>query len=95
MRPILTPALLATLIALGGCAKEEMSSAAVASASETTPAPLDATQIGAAASAMSTDALAQNIRTLSSDAFGGRKPNSPGEELTVAHVVNAFSELGL
>ena len=95
MRPILTPALLATLIALGGCAKEEMSSAAVAPAPETNPAPLDATQIGAAASAMSADALAQNIRTLSSDAFGGRKPNSPGEELTVAHLVKAFRDLML
>ena len=97
MRPILTNALLATLIALGGCGKEETPTTAAppARSPEITPAPIDVAQIGAATNAMSAAALEQNIRTLSSDAFGGRKPNSPGEELTVAHLVKAFRDLGL
>ena len=39
--------------------------------------------------------LLDHIETLSSDEFGGRAPGSPGEELTVAYLSDAFGELGL
>ncbi len=44
---------------------------------------------------MSAETLSDNIRTLASDAFGGRGPASEGEELTVAFLTEKFTELGL
>jgi Zn-dependent M28 family amino/carboxypeptidase len=37
----------------------------------------------------------QHVKTLSSDAFGGRGPASEGERLTVEYLVNAFKAMGL
>jgi len=37
----------------------------------------------------------QHVKTLSSDAFGGRGPASEGERLTVEYLVNAFKAIGL
>ena len=37
----------------------------------------------------------RHIEILASDEFGGRAPASPGEELTVDYLVNAFKNLGL
>lgn len=37
----------------------------------------------------------RHIETLSSDEFGGRAPASPGEQLTVDYLTDAFSGLGL
>jgi len=50
---------------------------------------------GAAAAAMSADALSSAIRTLSSDEFGGRGPSSPGEDLTLDYLTEQFASLGL
>src|SRR5690606_41725592 len=36
-----------------------------------------------------------HIRTLSSDAFRGRKPGTEGEDLTVAYLEQQFQQLGL
>ena len=41
------------------------------------------------------DRYERDVRTLSSDEFGGRAPASPGEELTVEYLVSAFREAGL
>ena len=43
----------------------------------------------------SADRLMEHIETLSSDAFGGRAPGSPGEEKTVAYLRDRFSAHGL
>lgn len=40
------------------------------------------------------DSLMQHIKVLSSDAFMGRRPFSPGEEKTVEYMKGAFSRLG-
>lgn len=40
-------------------------------------------------------ALARHVETLASDAFGGRAPGSPGEEMTINYVSNAFQDAGL
>lgn len=37
----------------------------------------------------------RHIETLASDAFGGRAPGSPGEELTVSYLIDHFTQLGL
>jgi Zn-dependent M28 family amino/carboxypeptidase len=42
-----------------------------------------------------TDRLMANIRTLSSDEFGGREPMSEGEELTLNFLEQQFREMGL
>lgn len=39
--------------------------------------------------------LLRHIRTLSSDEFEGRAPGSPGEEKTVAYLIERFRKLGL
>jgi Zn-dependent M28 family amino/carboxypeptidase len=41
------------------------------------------------------DELLQDIETLASDRFEGRAPATPGEALTVAHLVEGFQEAGL
>ncbi len=37
----------------------------------------------------------RHVETLASDAFGGRAPGSPGEELTVNYLIDHFTKLGL
>jgi len=48
-----------------------------------------------AASAMTTAGMAEHIRTLSSDEFGGRAPASPGGELTERYLEEQFRAAGL
>ncbi|MCK5576422.1 MAG: M20/M25/M40 family metallo-hydrolase, partial [Sphingomonadales bacterium] len=39
--------------------------------------------------------LATHIEILSSDAFGGRAPSSPGEEMTINYLANQFRAMGI
>ena len=41
------------------------------------------------------EALTAHVKTLSSDAFGGRAPGTEGEDLTIAYLTKAFFEAGL
>lgn len=60
------------------------------------PGPGDASDAAASAvAAMSLDTYSTAIRTLSSDEFEGRAPSTPGEELTVAYLVDRFQAAGL
>lgn len=45
--------------------------------------------------AMTETAYRRHIEILASDEFGGRAPASPGEQLTIDYLTNAFSSLGL
>ena len=45
--------------------------------------------------AITETAYRRHIEILASDEFGGRAPASPGEELTVAYLLEAFEGLGL
>ncbi len=45
--------------------------------------------------AMSVESYAEAVRTLSSDEFEGRGPSTPGEEITVAYLVEQFQAAGL
>lgn len=47
------------------------------------------------AGSFSRDSLLQHIKVLASDSFGGRKPFSKGEAMTVDYMQNAFKNLGL
>lgn len=49
----------------------------------------------AALDSISGDRMLQNIKTLSSDQFGGRGPGSQGEELTVKFLEDQFRSIGL
>jgi Zn-dependent M28 family amino/carboxypeptidase len=51
--------------------------------------------VAAASAAISAAELERNIRTLSSDEFGGRKPDTPGEQLTIELMEREFRRLGL
>src|SRR3990172_1527749 len=44
---------------------------------------------------VSVERLMENIKTLSSDEFGGRAPGSEGEEKTVSYLTEKFKEIGL
>src|SRR6187455_3438853 len=48
-----------------------------------------------AAGQISEATLKEVTRTLSSDAFEGRAPGTPGEEKTLAYLVREFSRVGL
>ena len=45
--------------------------------------------------AMSIETLKEDVRILSSDAFEGREPGTPGEEKTLAYLVERFADAGL
>jgi Zn-dependent M28 family amino/carboxypeptidase len=45
--------------------------------------------------AITSQSLLDEIKTLSSDEFEGRKPGSPGEEKTVAYMQREFQQIGL
>jgi Zn-dependent M28 family amino/carboxypeptidase len=57
--------------------------------------PLLSTVAFAQAPQFSADRLTQDIRTLSSDAFEGRGPATPGEEKTIAHIAQGMQAAGL
>lgn len=48
-----------------------------------------------AAARIDADRLSAIVRTLASDEFAGRAPGGPGEEKTVAYLIEQFRELGL
>ena len=85
---------------LGGCGREQ-------AAAQVTPAPAAESAPPAAAAAQTGDPLAlaveaideadyrRHIEVLASDAFGGRAPGTPGEDLTVDYLVKHFAGLGL
>ncbi|MDE2973928.1 MAG: M28 family metallopeptidase [Gemmatimonadota bacterium] len=81
--PAPRPALLATLLAF----------AAPAACGDASTDARDPAANGVAA--MSVENFAEAVRTLSSDEFEGRAPSTPGEELTVAYLVDKFRAAGL
>ena len=90
----LSALLLATLLA--ACATSVPPPAAVAE--RELPAPVatpPADPLAVARAAISTPTLLQDIRALASDAFEGRAPGTPGEDLTVAWLTARMRALGL
>jgi Zn-dependent M28 family amino/carboxypeptidase len=84
---------LASLLLLAACDRSEPpATAAVAPEPEASQAP-DPVAVGE--EAMNEADYRRHIETLASDAFGGRAPGSPGEELTVNYLVDYFKSLGL
>jgi len=60
--------------------------------------PLAALLLGAASAppqAISPERLSADVKTLASDAFGGRAPGTPGEAKTVDWLIAAFRDVGL
>ncbi len=55
----------------------------------------DEESIKAAVNAMSAEALAENVKALSSDEMEGRAPGSRGEEMATEYIVERFESLGL
>ena len=84
------------VLILNACDSKQSSSSTAnrAVAPAATEAPVT-DPITMAEEAISETAYRRHIETLASDAFGGRAPASPGEELTIEYLTTAFSELGL
>ena len=88
-------ALTALLSACGGDSQPPQSAKQTA---EPTPAAVPETPadpVETAVEAMTEAAYRRHVETLASDEFGGRAPASPGEELTVAYLVDHFTKIGL
>ncbi len=92
--------LLASLV-LTACNRDEPAQSAAttetaASANDTaTATESSADPIAIGEDAMNEADYRRHVETLASDAFGGRAPGSPGEELTVNYLVEYFKSLGL
>jgi Zn-dependent M28 family amino/carboxypeptidase len=87
---------------LGGCGREEPAAPVTpAPSAETAPAAPESSPAPAADPvALSVEAIDEadyrrHIEVLASDAFGGRAPGTPGEDLTVDYLVKHFAGLGL
>ena len=95
MRPFICASL---AIALAGCARDNSSSHAGASATASstfTDSAARAPAVTAAAQAIDTAALLQHIKDLAADSMEGRAPGTPGEEKAVAYLTQQFQALGL
>ncbi|NOU49238.1 M28 family peptidase [Pseudoalteromonas sp. JBTF-M23] len=68
-----------TIAVLSGCASTASNTSA---------------DVQAAYNSINAEQLAQHVKTLASDEFGGRAPSSKGEELTLAYLSEQFKALG-
>ncbi len=97
MRPALLPLALVSmsLVALGACSprnNDASTTDADAVAPAAAPAAISAHEFTATINAGD---FAQHVKTLSSDAFGGRGPGTPGEEASIDYIKTQFARIGL
>ncbi len=64
-----------------------------ACAEKPAPAVTPATRVEPAA--ISAQRLSEHVRVLASDEFGGRAPGTPGEEKTIAYLIEQFEAMGI
>ncbi|MEE4216150.1 MAG: M28 family metallopeptidase [Xanthomonadales bacterium] len=88
-------AVLAAAVLLGACSNEEPAPAVDAKPETAAESTAQDDPITAGVEAMTEAAYRRHVETLASDAFGGRAPASPGEELTVSYLVEHFKSVGL
>jgi Zn-dependent M28 family amino/carboxypeptidase len=86
---------LAAAVLLGACSNEEPAPAVDAKPETAAESTAQDDPITAGVEAMTEAAYRRHVETLASDAFGGRAPASPGEELTVSYLVEHFKSVGL
>lgn len=79
---------LAALAALSACKREAPDAAPAAASAPPAPA-------HAFADAINAEDFAEHVKTLSSDAFEGRGPGTPGEDKTVGYIKAQFERIGL
>jgi len=100
LRPLL-PATVCAALFLGACGGDTASTETATSnpvnalSSGPVSTPADGDLIQAAVDTMTESNYRRHVETLASDEFGGRAPASPGEELTVAYLLEQFQEIGL
>jgi Zn-dependent M28 family amino/carboxypeptidase len=95
LKPALPAALMLSLF-LGACGDTDTASPeAAVPDSPTEPAAAADDPVEIASDAMTESAYRRHIEILASDAFGGRAPASPGEEMTVDYLVDHFKKIGL
>jgi len=87
---------LVSALLLSACGGEDANTASKPQAAAAAAARVaTADPIAVGVEAMNEIDYRRHIEILASDEFGGRAPASPGEELTVNYLVNAFESLGL
>ncbi len=86
----------AAMALLSACdTRQDTSSADIQADTPTTDQTPVSDPVTVAEDAITEAAYRRHIEILSSDAFGGRAPASPGEQLTIDYLTDAFSSLGL
>ena len=85
---------MAGVVALAACNRAPSSQAPAASATAAAPA-VATTTTHAFVPDLAKGDFAEHVRVLSSDAFEGRAPGSPGEDKTVAYLTAQFERMGL
>lgn len=80
---------------LGACSNEEATETVQSEPQATAGSKTTGDPIATSVDAMTEAAYRRHVETLASDEFGGRAPASPGEELTVAYLVEHFRSIGL
>jgi Zn-dependent M28 family amino/carboxypeptidase len=91
-RPLLLG--LVALTALSACKKPD-SAPAPAASTPSVPAPAAPEAPHAFSPQITAEDFAELVKTLSSDAFEGRAPGSPGEDRTVAYIAAQMQRIGL
>ncbi len=98
---VLMPAMIYAALLLSACGGDapttDTTTAEGLSEVSTVPVsmPADADLVQAAVKTMTESNYRRHVEILASDEFGGRAPASPGEELTVAYLIDQFEEIGL
>jgi len=85
---------MAGVVALAACNRAPSSQAPAANATAAAPA-VATTSSHAFVPDLAKGDFAEHVRVLSSDAFEGRAPGSPGEDKTVAYLTAQFERMGL
>ena len=96
IKTLATLTLVCAAAMLAACGQEQAAAPPADSAQSKAAAPVPETDpIADAAEVMTEASYRRHVETLASDEFGGRAPASPGEDLTIAYLVDHFKGLGL
>ncbi len=97
MRPVLLPLALVSmsLVALAACSPRSNDTSTADADAQAPAADMAATSSHEFAASIDAGDFAEHVKTLSSDAFGGRGPGSPGEDVSIDYIKTQFARIGL
>ena len=97
MRPVLLPLALVSmsLVALAACSPRSNDAPTADADAQAPAANMAAGSSHEFSAAINAGDFAEHVKTLSSDAFGGRGPGSPGEDASIDYIKTQFARIGL